>query len=102
MEEIEIRRGDSSDFFYQIILNLQTEQDLTDWKGYLQIANLKPLPYTDISSKQIDIILSSEYTSLLRVGTYTAYLKLIKPSGVVGTLEPIFIIKVLPEVVNVK
>ena len=102
MDLIEIRRGDSSEFFYDIELTIETDLDLTGWVGYFQVGTLKPIPYNDVSSKVLTISLNSQYTSLLRVGTYTGYLKLVTPSGLVGTLEPICTIKILPEVVNVK
>lgn len=102
METIEIRRGDSSQFFYDIELTIETDMDLTGWVGYFQVGTLRPIPYLDISSKILNISLPPSVTSLLRPGEYTGYLKLITPSGLVGTLEPICTIKILSEVVNVK
>ncbi len=99
---LKLRRGDSSDFFYDIELELETELDLTGWVGYLQIGTLKPFKVDDIEieSKTIYMSIPACITKQLRVGTYTGYLKLITPSGAVGTLEPIFNVEILPEVVN--
>ena len=100
LETIELRRGDSSEFFYDIELEIDTELDLTGWVGYFQVGTLKPLKYTDFESKILNVSLSSCITKQLRVGDYVGYLKLINPDGLVGTLEPIVNIKILPEVVN--
>lgn len=101
MQTIELRQGDSSEFFYDIELEIETDLDLEGWSGYFQVGTLKPIPYPDVSSKVITISLGATLTQTLRVGEYTGYLKLITPEGNVGTLEPIFTIKILPEVVNV-
>ena len=102
METIEIRQGDSSEFFYQIEVTLDTEEDLTGWVGYFQVGTLEPIKYPDISSKSLEISIGNSLTSKLRPGQYTGYLKLIKPSGITGTLEPIIGVKIIPEVVNFK
>lgn len=102
MQTIEIRQGDSSNFFYKIQLEIDTELDLTGYTGYFQVGALKPLNYPDITSKVITIELNNKLTSRLRPGEYTGYLKLITPTGDVGTSEPVLIIKILPEVVNVR
>lgn len=101
LQTIKLHKGDSSNFFYAITVNIDTDLDLTGWTGYFEVGEMSAMPVDGVPSKTVSIVINSENTRVLSEGKHTAYLKLITNTGLIGTLEPLFIIHVLPEVVHV-
>ena len=98
--KITIRKGDSTNYFYTININLNTTKDLTGWVAYCQIGDIvKKFP--DISSKKIPFILTAADTDKIDVGTYSCFVKFIRPDGAVGTSSEYFVVDVIKEVVDV-
>lgn len=101
LETIKLHKGDDSNFFYAITVNIDTDLDLTGWRGYFQVGDMTSIPVDGVSQKQVSIVISSENTRYLKEGKYTAFLKLVTNTGLFGTLKPLFIIQILPEVVYI-
>lgn len=101
LETICLHKGDDSNFFYAITVNIDTDLDLTGWTGYFQVGNIIAQQVEGVSSKQVPIVIDSNNTRSLKEGKHVAYLKLVTNTGLLGTLKPLFIINVLPEVVNI-
>lgn len=97
---IKIRKGDSTDFFYGIKINLKGVGDLTGWQAYCQIGRVLK-EYPDISEGFIPFILDAKDTDQLDIGSYKVYVKFIRPDGAVGTSTQYFTIEVYEEVVDV-
>ena len=100
MEILKIRRGDSTDFFYNIHVNINPPSDinLEDWKAILQIGSYKQKFDSIVGG--IDIVINAQSTKKLTVGKYNAYLKLITPDNAVGTTRALFVLNVMEEVVG--
>lgn len=102
MQLLDIRQGDSTDFFYNIHVNINTIDglDLSGWKAYFQVGSYQK-PFNDITNG-IDIIIGAEQTQKLQIGRHNAYLKFITPDNKIGTTKALFILNVTNEVVNVQ
>lgn len=102
MEILKIRRGDSTDFFYNIHVNITPPEDidLSKYKAILQIGSYQEV-FNDIADG-IDIVIDAQNTKKLLVGKYNAYLKFITPDDTVGTTRALFVLNVMEEVVSVK
>lgn len=102
LQTVTLRQGDSSDFFYNINIPITIEEgstvDLTGWKAILQIGDYTET-YNDITSKELEIIISAEASRYIPLGTHTAYLKFITSDNKVGTMRPLFILEILGEAV---
>lgn len=99
--KITIRKGDSTNYFYKITINLNTTKDLTGWVAYCQIGDVvKKFP--DIVSKKIELILTAEETDKIDVGSYSCFVKFVRPDGAVGTSREYFVVDVIKEVVDVR
>ena len=105
MQTITIRQGDSTDYFYTIIVKLKgknnTTLDLTGWTAVLQVANhTEKFVNLEQADNEIEIIIDAETTRKMPIGKHKAYLKLITDDGRVGTEKELFILDVLSETVN--
>lgn len=113
MELLDIRQGDSTDFFYTIHVNINVAegtasynagagsgQSLSGWKAYFQVGTYKE-EFNDITDG-VDIIIGAEQTRNLQIGRHNAYLKFITPDGKIGTTKTLFVLNVTNEVVNVQ
>ena len=92
---IKLVKGDSTDFngnqFLSIILN--TEMDLTDFNALFFLSDIIH-EFDDITSKELEIVLSKEETAALPVGLIDGRLVLIDPQGrriTVSTSIPFFV-----------
>ena len=68
---------------------------------HFQVDGMSATPVEGVENKQVPIVINNETTRELDLGKHVAYLKLITNTGLVGTLKALFIINVLPEVVNI-
>ena len=102
MQLLEIRQGDSTDFFYNIHVNINTVDglDLSDWQAYFQVGNYQK-KFDDITNG-VDIIIGAEQTRKLSIGRHSAYLKFITPDNKIGTTKALFVLNITDEVVNVQ
>lgn len=100
---VEIRKGDSTDFFYSITIPIEVEEgstvDLTGWKAIFKVDSYTET-FEDITSRELYINLTAENTKELKIGDNTAYVKFITSDNKVGTSKPLFIVRVLGEVIN--
>lgn len=102
MEILKIRQGDSSDFFYNIHVNINTVEglDLEGWRAYFTVGTYNEV-FENITDG-VDIVIGSEQTRKLSIGRHNAYLKFITPDNKIGTTKSLFILDVTQEVVNVQ
>lgn len=100
MQLLEIRQGDSTDFFYNIHVNINADSiDLSGWQAYFQVGKYQK-QFDDITNG-VDIIIGAEQTRKLQIGRYYAYLKFITPDNKIGTTKALFMLNITDEVVNV-
>lgn len=100
MELLEIRQGDSTDFFYNIHVNINSDSiDLSGWQAYFQVEKYQK-QFNDITNG-VDIIIGAEQTRNLQIGRHYAYLKFITPDNKIGTTKALFMLNITDEVVNV-
>ena len=97
---LKIRQGDSTDFFYNIHVNINADGiDLSGWQAYFQVGKYQK-KFNEITNG-VDIIIGAEQTKNLQIGRHYAYIKFITPDDKVGTTQALFILDVTSEVVNV-
>lgn len=100
MEIIQLTRGDDSDALGEkIVLNLQTDIDLTGWSAVFQLANFRQ-KFEDISSKILSLVFTKKDTKKLPLGYINGALKLYNPQGKAHTVIRDLSFEILSEVVR--
>lgn len=100
MEIIQLTRGDDSDALGEkIVLNLQTDIDLTGWSAVFQLANFRQ-KFEDISNKVLSLVFSKKDTKRLPLGLILGGLKIYNSEGKAHTVIRDIPFEVLSEVVR--
>ena len=100
MEIIQLTRGDDSDALGEkIVLNLNTDLDLTGWSAVFQLANFRQ-SFNDISNKALSLVFTKKDTKKLPLGYINGALKLYNPQGKAHTVIRDLSFEVLSEVVR--
>lgn len=94
-----IYKKDDTDFFQNINININTEQDLTSWTARVQLGSVVK-SFSDISEKKIVFVLSSKDTAKLSEGVHGLYVKFTDNTGKQGSIDTGFKVKVLTEIVQ--
>lgn len=93
-----IQGDDSNAFGGYIKLKLKTDQDLTGWYLILQIFNFQ-WRYNDLTSKEIEIVISRDITAQMPVGTTKGAIKLFDQNDLCRTVAdvPVYVGKLQVE-----
>lgn len=83
METLRIRRGDDTSFLNECpTITIDTEDDLTGYRGVLQIQGLQiEFPSEEVEQKLLTVSLTHEQTLTLTPGIGRCWLKLIDPDN---------------------
>lgn len=83
---IVITRGDDSDAFDDsITIRITTDLDLTGYSAIFQIGK-QQWTFPDISSKEVNIVITKEQSMKFCEGTYYAAFKIYQPDGLCKTI----------------
>lgn len=102
MKPILIHKGDDTIFAdcqHFLTFNIETDLDLTGWKAKF-VLGLIAKEINDISSKQFEIILSSEDTKKLRLGSQCGQIILTDSNGNIKTITNSILFKVVTTVIE--
>lgn len=102
MKPILIHKGDDTIFAdcqHFLTFNIETDLDLTGWKAKF-VLGLITKEISDISSKQFEIILSSEDTKTLRLGSQCGQIILTDSNGNIKTITNSILFKVVTTVIE--
>jgi len=90
MDYITIIKGDDTNFLEDqfVVVSFNTDYDLSGFTATFQLGDVI-LTYGNLSSKQFEIILSSEITSNLKLGKQYGELKLIDTQNRIRTLSSV-------------
>ena len=99
MNFITVIKGDDTNFVDDqfIVIYINANIDFTGFKAQFKIGDIT-IDYDDISSKRINVVLSTEVTSALEVGKQYAELKLIDDEDRIRTVTSVIPIKVIDRV----
>lgn len=102
MKPILIHKGDDTIFAdcqHFLTFNIETDLDLTGWKAKFVLGWITK-EISDISSKQFEIILSSEDTKKLRLGSQCGQIILTDSNGNIKTITNSILFKVVTTVIE--